>query len=490
MADATLGVQLGEDSARAVVLEPAGEGWRLLWRGTVSGASGRESLARRLGEELAEEGVEFGAASLALPASPSSVYQTLELPPLRGEELTEVARNELRREMGADAVRGLEVRAWQFGGAGRINTLAVGVPSEMVEGTLAFGRALETTLLGVTVPPLVLHRGHVEMEALEGGRATGLAHVDDQFGFVAYVLGERWVLIHHFPVPPDEVAVDGVVRETKQSFTFLRSRAPEAGLGRMVLSGPGLPEADLAARLEEELAGAEVDEFSFPAPLDLEGMAHGTEFLRRQGAYAVPLLLAARPEASPVDFLPASERLPRIKRRYLRGAAAAVGAGLLAAALHAGLAWRSASGVADRLSGLEEELASLGPRLERLRSERRTERAATAALHLRELADQQSALGPAALRRLSFAVGEGITMDSLRWRTDGDGWRMRMFGRATGGSSSEARRRLSGLLAELRSSPVFLEARAGDQQVRRLAGGAFQVRFAITARLMDGGTGG
>ncbi len=490
MADLTLGVQLSESTARAVALERLGDGWRVRWRGSVEGAGGREPLAGRLEEELAAAGIRPDSAALALPASPGSVYQALRLPPLQGQELDDVAGSELRREMGQDAVRGLEVRAWQYGGTGDANTLAVGVPSDVLEGALAFGGALDAPLRAVTVPPLALHHGFLELDALDAAEATGFIWVGDQFGFVAYVRGDRWILIHHFPVPPDEVGAEGIVREAKQAFTFLRSRAPEASLGRSVLAGPGLGDDDLPARLEEELAGTRVETFSFPGSLDLEGMAHGTEFLRRQGDYAVALLLAVRPEASPVDFLPVSAKLPRIRRRFLRRAAAAAGAGLLATALHAGLAWNASSSAGERLERLEGELSSLGPRLERVREERARGRSARAAFHLEGAAGQQAVLGPAALRRLSRAVGEGVTVDSLSWRAGGDGWTLRVDGRATGASASQARRRVSELLAGLGGSPVFLDVRSGDQEVTRLTGGDFQVRFGVEAVLMDGGSEG
>lgn len=489
MGDVTLGVQLSEQGARAVALETAGGGWRLRWRARLEEAAGRASLADRVSEELAAAEVRPDTAAVALPASPGSVYQTLELPPLRGRDLSSVAGSELRREVGEDAVRGLEVRAWQFGGGGA-NTLAAGVPSDVLEGALTFGETLGVPVRVVTVPPMALHHGLLGLDGLDDGGATGLTWVGERFGFVAYVRGARWILIHHFPVPPDEVGAEGVVRETKQSFTFLRSRAPDESLTRMVLAGPGLPDENLPARLAPELAGAEVETFSFPGELGLEGMAHGTEFLRRQGDYAVALLLAARPDGFPLDFLPASAKLPRLRRRFLRGAAAAAGVGLLATALHAGLAWSSLSEAGDRLDRLEGGMSSLGPRLEEVRRERTRERSDRAALHLAGLAEQQAVLGPAALRRLSRAVGDGITVDSLAWSADGDGWRLRIDGRTTGPSASRASRRVSELLSGLRASPVFLRVSAEEQEIGRLSGGAFQVRFGIEATLMEGTGGG
>lgn len=490
MADLTLAVQLSGAVARAVVLEPVGDGWRVRWRGTVEGEDGRESLAVRLNEELAEAGVRPDRAALALPASPGLVYQSLRLPPLQGRELDSVAASELRREVGEETMSGLEVRAWQFGGADGPNTLAVGVPADVLEGALAFGGVLDAPVRTVTVPPLALHHGLLGLDELDTDRATGLAWVDDQFGFVAYVRGDRWILIHHFPVPPAEVGAEGVVREVKQAFTFLRSRAPEASLARMVLAGPGLEADDLPARLEAELTGTKVEAFSFPGPLDLEGMAHGTEFLRRQGDYAVALLLAVRPEASPLDFLPVSAKLPRIRRRLLRGAAVAAGAGLLAVVLHAGVAWSGLSSAGERLERLEGEMSSLTPRLERVREDRARQRSARAALHLTGMADQQAVLGPAALRRLSLAVREGVTVDSLSWSANGEGWILQVNGRATGPSASAARRRLSELLAGLESSPVFLEVRTGGQEVSRLPDGGFQVHFGVGATLMEGESDG
>lgn len=485
MGDVKLGIQLAEEGARGAALEAVGGGWRLRWRGEVEGG-GRETLANSVARELDAAGVAPDAVALALPASPGSVYQTLQLPPLRGEELATVAENELQREMGAETVEGLEVRAWQFGGREGANTLVVGVPSDMLAGALTFGEALGVPVLSVTVPPLALHHGLLALDGLDPDRATGLTWIGDQFGFVAYVRGARWILIHHFPVPPEEVGTEGLLREVKQSFTFLRSRAPDADLDRMILAGPGLGGDDLPSRMEQELAGARVETFSFPASLDLEGMPHGTEFLRRQGDHAVALLLAARPEASPLDFLPLSAKLPRIRRRFLRGAAAAVGAGLLAAALHAGLTWSSLSSAQERLERVEEELSALGPRLERLRQERTRERSARASLHLAGLAEQQSLLGPAALRRLSRAVREGITVDSLAWDAGAGGWTLRLEGRATGASASQASRRVSEMLADLQGSPIFLDVNSGDQEISRLPEGAFQVRFGIDATLLDG----
>lgn len=486
MGDVTLGVELSGDTARGVALEARKDGWRLRWRGSVSGAGGRRELAGRLVEELRTAGIEPEGAAVALPASPGTVFQTLELPPLKGRELAKVAEDELRREVGEDPVEELEVRAWQFGGGQGGNTLAVGVPEGALGAGLAFGRELGTALLGLTLPPLALHHALLEADALAGDRAAGIAYVGDQFGFVAYVRGGRWILIHHFPVGGDGDGSDGIVREAKQSFTFLRSRAPEARLDRVILCGPGLPTDDLPARLEAELADADVREFTFPGSLDLEGLPHAADFVRRQGRYAVPLVLAAWPGATPLDWVPASERLPRLRRRFLRGTATAVGAGLLAVAVHAGAAWLSGSGAADRLQSLEAERSRMAPRLERMDEQRRRERSAVAALHLTRLADQQATLGPAALRRLSASVAEGATVDSLSMHLGREGWLLRVDGRATGSAASEPRRRLNELVSGLQGSPVFLDVRVGEQEMSRRPGGTFLLRFQVIAGLMDG----
>lgn len=490
MGDVTLGVELSGGTARGVALEERKGGWRLRWRGAVSGGGGRRELAERLLEELEASEVEPTGVAIALPPSPGTVYQTLQLPPLEGRELATVAGSELRREVGEDSVQGLEVRAWQFGAGRGDNTLAVGVPSEVLEGALAFGRGLGCPLLGITLPPLALHHGLLGMDALPPDRTVGIAYVGDQFGFVAYVREGTWVLIHHFPVPGDEPDTDGIVRETKQSFTFLRSRAPDAKLDRVILCGPGLPTDDLPARLEEELSDVGVREFSFPGSLDLEGLPHAADFVRRQGRDAVPLLLAARPRAAPVDYVPVSERLPRLRRRFLRRAASAVGAGLLLVAAHAGLAWSSGSDALDRAQRLEAQLSELGPRLERLEEERLRERSAVAALHLADVASQQATLGPAALRRLSTSVSEGVTVDSLALTLDGDGWIMRVDGRATGTRASEPRRRLNELLSGLQGATTFLDVRVSSQEMSRLPDGTFLLRFRVAGTLLDGRAAG
>lgn len=481
-----LGLELSPNGARAVLMET--DAGRMRWHGAVEAPGSPARLASALAEAAEGRLAEADEVAVALASSPAAVYQPLRLPPLTGDELREVAENELRRETGAEGLESLTVRAWRFGeDAGDApNTLAVGVPESEIGDGLALVDELEIAPVSLTTPAVALHRGLSAAGRVPSGSVTGIAHLGDQFGFVVYVEGDAWILLHHFPVTEGGGRADAgeLMREVKQSFVFLRSRAPGASLRSFLLSGPGLPGDDLALRVEESIPDVEVRSFAFEGHLDMEGVPYAGAFLEQQPAYAVPLLLAAGGTRLPVDFLPISYRLPRARREALRGGAVAGAVGAALVAAHAGLAWAGAAGAADREERAEAQLERLRPRVERMQRQERLRAEATATGHLVALSRQQRLLTPAALRELSRRVPDAVVVDSLVAGSPSSEYALTLRGRSTGSTASAARESLNRWLAGLRGSPLFLEAAVRRQQMERTSDGEFRVNFTLEARLL------
>lgn len=484
-----LGVELGEGTARAAVLEAGSQGFHLRWYATF-GFDDEEELASEIRESLAGAGLDPDSMAVALPPVPGTMYRPLQLPPLKGEELVQVAEGELRREVGQEDLRGLTVRAWQYGGESGegVETLAVGVPGPVVEGASRLVRSLGIDALVVSPPVSALHHGLLAAGDLDEEGLTGLAYLGDRYGFVAYVRGKEWILAHQFPT--GDADVDALLRELRQSFVFLRSRAPGAEVTDLVLCGPALPRGDFPASVEDAVTAAQIREYVFPEALKTEGIAHAGDFLRLQSRYVLPLTLAAHGEAVRLDFLPPSAHLPRIRRRLVRRAVTAGAAGLLLAAAHAGVLWWQGERARGELASAQARLADLRPRVERLEGEERLRREATAVVHLASLSEQQRVLGAAALRGLSLATGDGLRVDSLQWDMGPGGLLLRVVGTAGGGNASTARFRLDTFLRNLRETPAFRSAEVVDQEIREVGEGRFEVNFAVRASLLgERGTG-
>lgn len=491
-----LALELTDGRVRGIVLGNAEGGGHLRWHGVLDGG-GAESLARRLEEELGDGLGGVDEVLVALPSSPASVYHPLRLPPLGAGEMDSVVQNELRRQVGEESVTGLVVKAWQFEGRGEgPNTLAVGVPGDVVDASVRFARSLGgPPVTRLTTPPLALHHGLRREGRIPDEGVTGLAYLGDRFGSVSYVRGDRWILVHHFPVAAASVGADPksaeeLVRDVRQSFMYLRSRSPGAELREMLLCGPGLPADDLALRAAEVLPDVHVGEFSFGGELDLEGVPHAGDFLSGQSAYAVPLLLAAYGQDLPLDFLPSSFRVPVVRRRLARrsGIAAAVGSAVVLAYAAAGW-WtgETRESVGERLSG---ELAELRPRIEAVRRAERLQRELRAGRHLMEVGAQQHLLTPVALRELAAAAGEGVELDSVSLSLETDGYRLDAWGVAHAGTAAGARRALGAFQSALRASPVFLRVEVPEQHMEREGQGRFSVRFFARGTLLRAGSGG
>lgn len=492
------GVQLAaeyqRDEVRAVAAERVGGELAVRWHGVVEQGDGPEECARVLAGKLEAAGVEPEEVSIGLPVSPGMVVRGLELPPLDRSEVDQVSRDELRRISG-EGIDEVDVRGWQYRSDPDRgpNVLAVGVPASDVEDGLAFGRALPGMLRLVSPTPVVLHQGLLAADLAPGDRLHGFLYLGRDFGFVGYARGAAWISSHVFPLGGEEdEEADRAVKEMKRSLIGLRSREDAGRPSSIILAGK-LPQDDLGLRLGEELPEAEIREFSLEGTLRLDGVPHPGRFLSRQSLYAIPLLLASHGDSVRINYVPRSARLPEMQRTLLRGAGAAVGAGLLLAGMHWGWAdWR-ASGLQDRVEELRSEIQRLEPRFARIREEQELESRLSVYRGFRELSDRQIPLVEEALRSLSRSVTDGVSADSLVLRQGGEALSLEMSGSATANTSSLARTRFDRFVARLRGSPVFSAVSVARQELGRRQDGTlavgFRVRAALAGRLVPEGDG-
>lgn len=486
-----LAIELLSGGARVVALESRRkEGHALVGYATVRDAEGPEELAEQLMQAASTADVKMEEAVLTLPLSLGAVYQTFELPVLKPEELRAVAERELEREIGEEA-RELEIRTWQYGeeAAGSPNTLVVGMPEDIVEIGHRFTDAVDIPVVHMSTTPTALYHGLWTAGELAEDSVTSLVYAGDESGFALYAHGKEWILLHPFPVPyEDELTEPGekasaLVREVRQSFMYLRRRVPGAPLETCILAGPGLPAEDLTTRLQDVLPGAEVRNFTFPGRLELEGLASTGDFLDRQAAYAVPLLLSADPQRLPIDYLPLQARLPRVRERMVRDLVTAGTAGVLLVAGGWWLADDQLSRARDRQVTARAQLKEVEPQFARLQAARRLQGWINAAEQFRDLSGQQLVLGADLLPELSVAVTEAVTLDSLRWSLGASGLQVEMTGRAEAGSSGDVQTAFGEFLAGLRNSPLFL-APTAEQRTEQGPTGDYVLRFTVRSPLM------
>lgn len=479
-----LAAEYQRDEVRALAAERVGDELAVRWHGTVREGDGPEERAEAVAAAVRTEGLEPETVSVALPVSPGMVVRGLELPPLDRSEVDQVARDELRRISG-EGIDEVDVRGWQYRSEPDRgpNVLAVGVPATDVEEGLAFGRSLPGRLRLVSPTPVVLQQGLLAADLAPGDRLSGFLYLARDFGFVGYTRGPAWVSSHVFPLGGQEgEEADRVVKEMKRSLIGLRSREDAGRPSSVILAGQ-LPQDDLALQLGDELPEADIREFTLEETLRLDGIPHPGRFLSRQSRYAIPLLLARHGEEFTINYVPRSARLPEMRADLLRSVGAAVGAGLLLVGLHWGWTRWQASSLEQRTSELRSELQQLEPRFAHIREEKETRARLSVYRGLREMTARQMPLVEEALRSLSRAVTEGVSVDSLVVRQGTAVLSMELGGAATANTSSLARSRFDQFVARMRGSPVFASVAVPRQELGRRPDGTLAVTFRVRAAL-------
>ncbi len=383
------------------------------------------ALAASLADAIESMGGRGGELVLAL-AGFGTAHHILTLPVADEEILRPIVGRELRRyypkldDPVIDFVRGAEVE----GSSPRKQEVLVGAVPRQLGVTLARTLAeRKVTLHHVTVLPEVLQ---TLFDTFDGSPDPAVMVLLMETGLLIGCFHHRALRL--FIEPPQDVHgrplrdPEAVTEQVERANLFLRQQFPTETVSRVLLAAPtgeyDAAESALRAELESDvvrMADAPAGSLAaLGAALDADG-------------------------PRPLRLLPPEVRPRTPAERWTRRLATAAAGVLMAAAVWwAGAGMTVARVEADRARSMEgrvrTELAWLNS-VERTLEARRDHE--TRVTFLSGATDAR-----AGTRRILAAVAaaapSGIRLDTLRVAREGDGWALRLSGRAEGGTSAEA----------------------------------------------------
>jgi hypothetical protein len=213
-----------------------------------------------------------------------------------------------------------------------------------------------------------------------------------------------------------------VTEQVERANLFLRQQFPTETVGRVLLATPGDGAAAVESALQSTLASDIVTLADAPAgSLMAMGAALDAETAR------------------PLQLLPPEVRPRTTAERWTRRLATAASLVVMAAA-----AWWAGSGMAvarteaDAARAVERQVQSELTWLDGARETLEARRAHLTRLAYLEASSEERAESRRIMAAVAAAAPERIRLDTLRVERDGDGWILKLTGRAEGAGSAEA----------------------------------------------------
>ncbi len=384
-----------------------------------------ESLALSLADAIESLGGRGGELALVLGGL-GTAHHILTLPIADEEILRPIVGRELARyypkleDPEVDFTRGAVVE----GSSPRKQEVLVGaVPRGLA---VALSRALadrKITLSHVTVLPEVLQTLY---EAFDGSAESTVMVLLMEAGL--HIGCFHRGALRLFIEPPQDMSgrplrdPESVTEQVERANLFLRQQFPTESVNRVLLATPGGEYAAVEAALQSGLGSDVVPLADAPA-----------------GSLVALGAALDADSARPLRLLPPEVRPWTPAERWTRRLATAASIVIMAAAVWwAGAGMAVVRSEAARARAYETQVRSELAWLNGAQRTLETRRAHVNRLAFLEASSEKRAETRRILAAVAAAAPERIRLDTLRVEREGDGWSLRLSGRAEGGGSAEA----------------------------------------------------